>query len=79
MAVAVLQKDGLDNGCFYAPTLLSGVTSEMLIYREETFGPVAAVIPFDEEDDVIAMANDTDYGFGRLRLHTEFVSGITYL
>jgi len=57
-----LTKDGLDNGCFYAPTLLSGVTSEMLIYREETFGPVAAVIPFDEEDDVIAMANDTDYG-----------------
>ena len=57
-----LTEDGLDNGCFYAPTLLSGVTSEMLIYREETFGPVAAVIPFDEEDDVIAMANDTDYG-----------------
>lgn len=57
-----LMEDGLDNGCFYAPTLLSGVTSEMLIYREETFGPVAAVIPFDEEDDVIAMANDTDYG-----------------
>ena len=57
-----LIEDGLDNGCFYAPTLLSGVTSEMLIYREETFGPVAAVIPFDEEDDVIAMANDTDYG-----------------
>jgi succinate-semialdehyde dehydrogenase / glutarate-semialdehyde dehydrogenase len=57
-----LTEDGLDKGCFYAPTLLSGVTSEMLIYREETFGPVAAVIPFDEEDDVIAMANDTDYG-----------------
>ncbi|MDG1012139.1 MAG: aldehyde dehydrogenase family protein, partial [Luminiphilus sp.] len=57
-----LTEDGLDNGCFYAPTLLSGVTSEMLIYREETFGPVAAVILFDEEDDVIAMANDTDYG-----------------
>ena len=57
-----LTEDGLDNGCFYAPTLLSGVTSEMLIYREETFGPVAAVIPFDEEDDVIAMANDTEYG-----------------
>ena len=34
----------------------------MLIYREETFGPVAAVVPFDDEDDVIAMANDTDYG-----------------
>ena len=34
----------------------------MVIYREETFGPVAAVIPFDNEQDVVAMANDTDYG-----------------
>ena len=34
----------------------------MLIYREETFGPVAAVVPFDDGDDVLAMANDTHYG-----------------
>ena len=34
----------------------------MLIYREETFGPIAAVVPFDDEDDVITMANDTRYG-----------------
>ncbi|WP_028586043.1 NAD-dependent succinate-semialdehyde dehydrogenase [Desulfogranum mediterraneum] len=53
---------GLDQGTFYAPTLLTGVRPEMLIYREETFGPVAAVIPFDDRDDIIAMANDTDYG-----------------
>ena len=53
---------GLDRGCFYGATLLSNVTPEMLIYREETFGPVAAVVPFDDEDDVIDMANDTDYG-----------------
>lgn len=57
-----LVEDGLDKGHFYAPTLLSNVTHEMDIYREETFGPVAAVIPFDDEDDIIAMANDTDYG-----------------
>ncbi len=57
-----LTEGGLDRGCFYGATLLSDVTSEMLIYREETFGPVAAVVPFDDEDDVIAMANDTDYG-----------------
>jgi succinate-semialdehyde dehydrogenase/glutarate-semialdehyde dehydrogenase len=57
-----LIEDGLDKGCFYSPTLLSSVTPDMLIYREETFGPVAAVIPFDDEDDVVAMANDTDYG-----------------
>ena len=57
-----LTEDGLEKGCFYSPTLLSNVSSDMLIYREETFGPVAAVIPFDEEDEVVAMANDTDYG-----------------
>ena len=59
---ARLTENSLDRGCFYAATLLSNVTPEMLIYREETFGPVAAVVPFDDEDDVIAMANDTDYG-----------------
>ena len=57
-----LTEGGLDRGYFYGATLLSNVTPEMLIYREETFGPVAAVVPFDDEDDVIAMANDTDYG-----------------
>lgn len=57
-----LTEDGLDKGTFYAPTVLSGVTPEMLIYREETFGPVAAVIAYDDNDDVVAMANDTRYG-----------------
>jgi len=59
---ARLTADGLDAGCFYGATLLSDITPDMLIYREETFGPVAAVVPFDDADDVIAMANDTDYG-----------------
>jgi succinate-semialdehyde dehydrogenase/glutarate-semialdehyde dehydrogenase len=53
---------GLDRGYFYAPTLLSNVSPDMLIYREETFGPVAPVITFDEKDDILAMANDTHYG-----------------
>jgi len=57
-----LLENGLDQGYFYAPTLLDRVTPEMRIYREETFGPVAAIIPFDESDDIIAMANDTSYG-----------------
>ncbi len=57
-----LTENGLDRGWFYAPTVLRGVTGEMVIYREETFGPVAAVIPFDTEDEVLAMANDTVYG-----------------
>ena len=42
-----LTADGLDKGFFYAPTVLSGITKEMTIYREETFGPVAGIIPFD--------------------------------
>jgi succinate-semialdehyde dehydrogenase/glutarate-semialdehyde dehydrogenase len=49
-------------GSFYAPTVLAGVSTDMLIYREETFGPVAAVVPYTDDDDVIAMANDTVYG-----------------
>ncbi|MHA1569364.1 MAG: NAD-dependent succinate-semialdehyde dehydrogenase [Alphaproteobacteria bacterium] len=57
-----LMEDGLDRGHFYAPTVLAEVTPEMTIYREETFGPVAAVIAFDDEDDALAMANDTRYG-----------------
>lgn len=57
-----LLQEKLAGGHFYAPTLLSDVTPEMLIYREETFGPVAAVICFDDDAQAIAMANDTDYG-----------------
>ncbi|MCB2100789.1 MAG: NAD-dependent succinate-semialdehyde dehydrogenase [Rhodobacterales bacterium] len=57
-----LTDGGLDKGYFYAPTVLAGVTPDMTIYREETFGPVAPVIPFGDDDDVIAMANDSTYG-----------------
>ncbi|HVM63307.1 MAG TPA: NAD-dependent succinate-semialdehyde dehydrogenase [Acidimicrobiales bacterium] len=49
-------------GHFWAPTLLTEVTPEMRIYREETFGPVAAVTVFDDDDEAVAMANDTSYG-----------------
>ena len=57
-----LRGNGLEKGHFYAPTLLSDINSEMVIYQEETFGPIAGVIPFDDRDDVIGMANDTNYG-----------------
>lgn len=57
-----LTENGLDRGCFYAPTLITHVTPDMLIYREETFGPVAAVSLYDDADDVLALANDTSYG-----------------
>lgn len=49
-------------GLFYAPTLLADITADMQIYREETFGPVAPVMAFDTEDDVISQANDSEYG-----------------
>jgi len=47
---------------FYLPTLLADVPDDSLIMREETFGPVAAVTPFDSDDEVVARANDTEYG-----------------
>ncbi len=57
-----LMEDGLENGYFYAPTIIRDVTPLMLIYRQETFGPIAPVIIYDDSDDVLSMANDTDYG-----------------
>ncbi len=57
-----LMDNNLDKGFYYAPTVLSDVTSDMLIYREETFGPVAPIITFDTEESVLSMANDTHYG-----------------
>lgn len=49
-------------GFFFAPTVVADVDFDMRLYREEIFGPVAAVIPFDDEDWVIAEANNTEYG-----------------
>lgn len=49
-------------GLFFEPTALADITPDMKIWREETFGPVAAVSSFSSEDEVIAAANDTDYG-----------------
>jgi succinate-semialdehyde dehydrogenase/glutarate-semialdehyde dehydrogenase len=59
---ARLTGDGLDGGCFFAPTVLTGVTDDMDIYHEETFGPIAPVVVFDDEEEAVRMANDTDYG-----------------
>lgn len=54
----------LAKGCFMKPTLLTNVTNQMRVAREEIFGPVACIIKFHDEDEVIAMANDSDYGLG---------------
>ncbi|HJL94811.1 MAG TPA: aldehyde dehydrogenase family protein, partial [SAR324 cluster bacterium] len=49
-------------GTFYEPTVLSGVTTEMLVAKEETFGPMAPVFKFETEEEAIEMANDTEFG-----------------
>ncbi|MHB0774406.1 NAD-dependent succinate-semialdehyde dehydrogenase [Halomonas sp. WWR20] len=49
-------------GRFFAPTLVSNATSEMKVAHEETFGPLAAVFAFDDEEDAVDMANDTQFG-----------------
>ena len=52
------------HGAFYAPTLLVDVTNDMKVAQEEIFGPVACVIKFKTEEEVVAMANDNAYGLG---------------
>jgi aldehyde dehydrogenase (NAD+) len=56
--------DGLDVGYFVEPTLFIGVDNAMTIARQEIFGPVGVVIPFETEDEAIGIANDSDYGLG---------------
>lgn len=62
------------NGFFFEPTVLDGVTKEMAIFYEETFGPVIPLITFEEEDQVIKDANDTIFGlasyFFSTNIHT---------
>ncbi|MET0245288.1 MAG: aldehyde dehydrogenase family protein [Sphingomonas sp.] len=54
--------DGVDTGYFVKPTLFSGVRNDMTIAREEIFGPVVTIIPYEDEEEAVRIANDTDYG-----------------
>ena len=56
--------DRLERGAFLTPAVFAGVDDSMKIAREEIFGPVVCVMPFDDVDEVVARANDTDYGLG---------------
>ncbi len=56
--------EGQDKGYYVKPTVFADVTNEMTIAREEIFGPVLVVIPYDTLDDAVAIANDTPYGLG---------------
>ncbi len=57
-----VRAEGLDNGYFVKPTVFADVDGDMRIAREEIFGPVVAAIPFSDEDDLVAKANNTIYG-----------------
>jgi aldehyde dehydrogenase (NAD+) len=54
--------DGLNRGYFVRPTIFADVTQDMTIWREEIFGPVLCITPFDCEEEAINLANDTSYG-----------------
>lgn len=54
--------EGFETGYYVKPTIFAGVNNQMRIAREEVFGPVLAIIPFDTEEDAIEIANDTNYG-----------------
>ena len=54
--------DGLNKGYYVKPTVFAGVTNDMIIAREEVFGPVLSIIPYKNENDAIEIANDTVYG-----------------
>lgn len=61
-SIAIGGKPDARGGLFFQPTILTGVTSDMKIAREETFGPVAPLFKFETEEEVIAMANNTEFG-----------------
>ena len=54
--------EGLDRGFYVRPTVFSEVTPDMTIAQEEIFGPVLAIMPYDDEDDAVRIANDSIYG-----------------
>lgn len=55
---------GKRDGCFYAPTLITNVSPEMAIFKEEVFGPVASVIAFNTEKEAVELNNQSEFGLG---------------
>lgn len=67
--------EGLDGGSWIEPTLWTGLDNSHRTVREEVFGPVAALIPFDTEEEAIALANDTEYGLAAVTWTTDLTRG----
>lgn len=57
-----IPKDFPETGNWIEPTVISGVTKDMNVFKEEIFGPVAAIMPFDSDDEALTLANDTEFG-----------------
>ena len=70
-AGATIEAGGGHDGLFVEPTVLSGVTNDMPASCNEHFGPVAPVIPFADDDEAVAMANDTEYGLAASVISTD--------
>lgn len=66
---------GIQKGNYFEPTILTNVKTNMRVYTEETFGPVLPIIPFDKEEEVIQLANDTEYGLSAEIYTTDLVKG----
>lgn len=64
------------DGYFFAPTVLSGVSPDSRIFQEEIFGPIAALTTFDTEDEVVELANDTEYGLISYVYTTDLARGM---
>ncbi|MFD5865386.1 2-hydroxymuconic semialdehyde dehydrogenase [Agromyces sp. NPDC127015] len=67
--------DGLDGGSWIEPTLWTGLDNSHRTMREEVFGPVTALVPFDTEEEAIALANDTDYGLAAVTWTSDLTRG----
>lgn len=66
---------GRRNDAFYEPTILTGVTTDMPVFKEEVFGPVAAVLPFDNFEEAVKLSNGTEFGLG-VQVFTEDIEGM---
>jgi len=66
----------LPRGYFYSPTVITGLTSESRLYREEIFGPVMPIIPFSDAEEVLELANDTAFGLAAFVQTTDMNTSI---